>query len=192
MKIKSIHEDLENCTTEWSLTVDGQPVSLSDGIKGSLDKDGGTMKFTHPGTNVLTASGTDIQGRVLFCEQTIEVYPVPVLELTADTGSHVDEQINVNLSKDTDLPVTWTVCPANDPATATEYDGVLTGTGGMIQITSAGAYDIAASVTDATGRVFAAPTVSVMVYPVAGLSFSLPATAWTDSSTPVDLLTTDL
>ena len=46
--------------------------------------------------------------------------------------------------------------------------------------------------TDATGRVFAAPAVSVMVYPVAGLNFTLPAAAWTDSNTPVDLLTTDL
>ena len=46
--------------------------------------------------------------------------------------------------------------------------------------------------TDATGRVFAAPAVTVMVYPVAGLDFTLPAAAWTDSSTPVDLLTSDL
>ena len=64
--------------------------------------------------------------------------------------------------------------------------------GGIIQITSAGAYDIAASVTDSTGRVFAAPAVTVAVYPVAGLDFTLPAAAWTDSSTPVDLLTSDL
>ena len=64
--------------------------------------------------------------------------------------------------------------------------------GGTIQIASAGAYDISASVTDATGRTFAAPAVTVMVYPVAGLDFTLPAAVWTDSSTPVDLLTSDL
>ena len=69
------------------------------------------------------------------------------------------------------------------------FAGNLTKNGGTIQTTSAGTYDIAASVTDATRRVFAAPTVSVMVYPVTGLNISLLAAAWTDSSTPVDLLT---
>ena len=192
VKVKMTSTNLGENKVEWSLTVDGQPVSLSAAIKGSLDNEGGSVKFTQTGTNVLTASVTDGLGRAFTYEQTIEVYPVLHLKLTADAATHADEQISVTLEKDTALPVTWSVTPSNDPDTATAYDGSLTDNGGNIQITSAGTYDIAASVTDATGRVFAADTKSVMVYPVAGLDFTLPAAAWTDSSTPVDLLTSDL
>lgn len=192
VKVKMTSTNLSDNKVEWSLTVDGQPVSLSAGIKGSLDNAGGSVKFLQTGTNILTASVMDGLGRAFTYEQAIEVYPVLHLELTADTATHTDEQISVSLSKDTDLSVAWKVSPSNDPATATVYSGTLADNGGTIQITSAGTYDIAASVTDATGRVFAAPAVSVMVYPVAGLDFTLPAAAWTDSSTPVDLLTSDL
>ncbi len=192
VKVKMTSTNLGENKVEWSLTVNGQPVSLAAGIKGSLDNEGGSAKFMQTGTNVLTASVTDGLGRAFTYEQTIQVYPVLHLELTADAATHTDEQISVTLEKDTALPMAWKVCPSNDPATATAYSGTLTDNGGTIQITSAGTYDIAASVTDATGRVFAAPTVSVMVYPVAGLDFTLPAAAWTDSSTPVDLLTSDL
>ena len=192
VKVKMTSENVRDSKIEWSLTVDGQPVSLSAGIKGSLDNVGGGVKFLQTGTNVLTASVTDGLGRAFTDEQTIQVYPILHLELTADAATHTDEQISVALEKDTALPVTWSVTPSNDPATAASYSGTLADNGGTIQITSAGTYDIAASVTDATGRVFAAPAVSVMVYPVAGLDFTLPAAAWTDSSTPVDLLTSDL
>lgn len=192
VKVKMTSANLGENKVEWSLTVDGQPVSLSAGIKGSLDNEGGSVKFLQTGTNILTASVTDGLGRAFTYEQTIQVYPVLHLKLTADAATHTDEHISVTLEKDTSLPVAWKVSPSNDPATATAYSGTLTDNGGTIQITSAGTYDIAASVTDATGRVFAAPAVSVMVYPVAGLDFTLPTAAWTDSSTPVDLLTSDL
>ena len=192
VKVKMTSENVGDSKIAWSLTVDGQPVSLSAGISGTLDNAGGSVRFLQTGTNVLTASVTDGLGRAFTYEQTIEVYPVLSLTLTADAATHTDEQIRVNLSKDTDLPVTWKITPSNAPSAAVEYTGNLMDNGGTIQITGAGAYDISASVTDPTGRVFAAPAVSVMVYPVAGLDFTLPAAAWTDSSTPVDLLTSDL
>lgn len=182
--VRMTSENLGKHKVEWSLTVDGQPVSLPAGIKGSLDNEGGTVKFMRTGTNVLTASVTDDLSRVFTYEQTIEVYPVLHLELTADAAVHTDGQINVDLRRDTDLPVTWKVSPSNDPSTAAAYTGTLADEGGTIQITTAGSYDIAATVKDATGRVFTAPTATVMVYPVAGLRFTLPAAAWTDSSTP--------
>ena len=192
VKVKMTSEHLEESKIDWSLTVDGQSVSLADAVKGSLDNKGGSVIFTQTGTNVLTAAVKDDLGREYTYQQTIQVYPVITLELTADAAVHTDEQINVKLEKDTALPVTWKVSPSNAPDTATDYSGTLADDGGTIQIATAGTYDIAASVTDATGRVFAADTKSVMVYPVAGLSFTLPAAAWTDSSTPVDLLTSDL
>lgn len=192
VKVKMTSANLGENKVEWSLTVDGHPVPLSAGIRGSLDNRGGNVRFLQTGTNVLTASVTDGLGRAFTCEQEIEVYPVLHLKLTADTAAHTDEQISVTLEKDAALPVVWKVSPSNDPTDVTAYSGTLTDNGGTIQIPSAGTYDIAASVTDATGRVFAAPAVSVMVYPVAGLNFTLPAAAWTDSSTPVDLLTSDL
>ena len=80
--------------------MDGQPVSLSAAIKGSLDNEGGSVKFTQTGTNVLTASVTDGLGRAFTYEQTIEVYPVLHLKLTADAANHADEQISVTLEKE--------------------------------------------------------------------------------------------
>ena len=192
VKVKMTSENVGDSKIAWSLAVDGQPVSLPAGITGTLDNAGGNVKFLQTGTNILTASVTDSLGRAFTYEQTIEVYPVLSLGLTADAATHTDEQISVTLEKDTALTVAWNITPSNDPGTPAAYSGNLTDNGGTIQITSAGAYDIAASVTDPTGRVFAAPAVSVMVYPVAGLNFSLPTAAWTDSSTPVDLLTGDL
>lgn len=189
--VKMTSENLGQRKVEWSLAVDGQSVSLSAGIKGSLDNGGGAVKFTQAGANVLTASVTDELGRAFSYEQTIQVYPVPALELTADAATHTDSALNISLSRDTTLPVVWKVTPSNDPSTGAAYSGTLTDDGGSIQITSAGSYDITASVTDATGRVFS-DTVTVDVFPVAGLRFTLPAAAWTDSSTPVDLLTFDL
>uniref|UniRef100_UPI0025D9B8E3 S-layer homology domain-containing protein n=2 Tax=uncultured Oscillibacter sp. TaxID=876091 RepID=UPI0025D9B8E3 len=192
VKVKMTSENVGDSKIAWSLTVDGQTVSLPAGINGTLDNAGGNVKFLQTGTNILTASVTDGLGRAFTYEQTIEVYPVLSLTLTADAATHTDEPVSVTLEKDTALPVVWKIMPSNDPSAAVEYTGNLTDNGGTIQITSAGAYDIAASVTDATGRTFAAPAVTVMVYPVAGLDFTLPAAAWTDSSTPVDLLTSDL
>ena len=140
VKVKMTSTNLGENKVEWSLTVDGQPVSLAAGIKGSLDNEGGSVKFLQTGTNVLTASVTDGLGRDFTYEQTIEVYPVLSLTLTADAAAHTDEQINVSLSKDTDLPVTWKITPSNDPSTATAYSDELTDNGGTIQITSAGTF----------------------------------------------------
>ncbi len=192
VKVKMNSENLGKSKVEWSLAVDGQPVRLMDGIKGNLDNKGGSVKFRKVGTNVLTASVTDGLGRTFTHEQTIEVYPILSLELSTESAVHTDEPLHISLNRDTSLPITWRVCPSNDPTAETAYIGSLANDGGTIQIETAGIYDISASVTDETGRVFAAQTVPVTVYPVAGLQFTLPAAAWTDSSTPIDLLTSDL
>lgn len=192
VKVKMTSENIGENKICWSLTVDGQPVKLSDGIKGSLDNEGGSVRFLKVGKNVLTASVTDGLGRTFTHEQTIEVYPLLSLELSSELAVHTDEQLHVSLNRNTELPVSWKICPSNDPPADTTYSGELTDNGGTIQIENAGVYDISASVTDATGRIFAAKTVSVTVYPVAGLRFTLPAAAWTDSSIPLDLLSSDL
>ena len=147
VKVKMTSENVGDSKIAWSLTVDGQPVSLSAGIAGTLDNAGGSVKFLQTGTNVLTASATDSLGRAFTYEQAIEVYPVLSLTLTADAATHTDEQISVTLEKDTALPVVWKITPSNAPSAAMEYTGNLTDNGGTIQITSAGAYDISASRT---------------------------------------------
>ena len=65
-------ENVGDSKIEWSLTVDGQPVSLAAGITGTLDNAGGNVKFLQTGTNILTASVTDGLGRDFTYEQTIE------------------------------------------------------------------------------------------------------------------------
>lgn len=119
VKVKMTSENVGDSKIEWSLAVDGQPVSLPAGINGTLDNAGGGVRFLQIGTNILTASVTDGLGRAFTYERTIEVYPVLHLKLTADAATHTDEQISVTLEKDTDLPAAWSVTPSNDPATAT-------------------------------------------------------------------------
>ena len=113
VKVKMTSTNLGENKVEWSLTVDGQPVSLSAAIKGSLDNEGGSVKFTQTGTNVLTASVTDGLGRAITDEQKIEVYTVLHLKLTADAATHADDQISVTLEKDTSLHVPWCVTSSN-------------------------------------------------------------------------------
>ena len=71
VKVKMTSTNLGENKVEWSLTVDGQPVSLSADIAGTLDNAGGSVKFNQTGTNVLTASVTDGLGRDFTYEQTI-------------------------------------------------------------------------------------------------------------------------
>lgn len=190
--VKMTSENLRDNQIEWSLTVDGTPVALSHGTDGALNNEGGSVKFLQTGTNVLTATVTDEIGREFTYSQTIEVYPVLNLDLTATPATHTDETFDVSLQSDTGLPVTWTVAPSNDPSAEAIYSGTLNDGGGTIQIQEPGVYAIQASVQDVTGRVFTSNSAAVKVYPVAGISFTLPATTWTDSSVPVDLLTSDL
>lgn len=93
VKVKMASEHLGQSKIAWSLTVDGKPVRLTDGIKGSLDNDGGSLKFKRTGMNAQTASVTDGLGRTFTYEQTIEVYPVLTLDLAADRAVHTDEPI---------------------------------------------------------------------------------------------------
>ena len=93
VKVKMASEHLGQSKIAWSLTVDGKPVRLTDGIKGSLDNDGGSLKFKRTGTNAQTASVTDGLGRTFTYEQTIEVYPALTLDLAADRAVHTDEPI---------------------------------------------------------------------------------------------------
>ena len=108
----------------------------------SLTNDGGSVKFTKPGANVLTATVTDELGRTFTYDQAIQVFPVLTLDLNTTAAVHMDEYAEVTLNTNTDLPVTWKVTPSNDPDTATSYTGSLTGSGGSIQIDQAGVYDI--------------------------------------------------
>ena len=120
VKVKMTSENVGDSKIAWSLTVGGQLASLPAGIAGTLDNAGGNVKFLQTGTNVLTASVTDGLGRDFTYEQTIEVYPVLSLKLTADAATHTDEQISVTLEKDTALPVAWKITPSNDPSAAVE------------------------------------------------------------------------
>ena len=165
--VKMTSENLRDNQISWSLTVDGASVPLASGEDGSLTNDGGSVKFTQAGTNVLTATVVDELGRTFTYDQTIEVYPILTLDLTATAAVHTDEYIDVTLDSNTSLPVTWKVTPSNDPNTDTAYTGSLTDFGGSIQIDTAGVYDIVASVQDATGRTFTSVTKSVKVYPIA-------------------------
>lgn len=62
VKVKMTSENVGDSKIEWSLAVDGQPVSLPAGINGTLDNAGGGVRFLQAGTNILPASVTGRPG----------------------------------------------------------------------------------------------------------------------------------
>ena len=104
--------------------------------------------------------------------------------------THTDRTVTIKATASGlgSLDIVWSVVIDGEAvAWDTVIDGRLSNDGGTIAFKEKGSYDIAATITDATGRRFTHSEV-VAVYPVAGVAFELPETAHTD--TTIDLVTT--
>lgn len=176
----------------WSVIKDGIEVAVSDCIEGSLGNDGGNIRFTEKGSYTLTATIYDETGRSFKNSNEIKVYPVPQLAFTLPKAAHTDDIITVNTTTvDMDgLTVKWYVDNIYGLQDWDTYiDGTLGNNGGDIRFRLVGTYDIEASVTDETGRVFRFNCENkIEILPVLSIEFNLPQTAHTD--TDIDIRTT--
>ncbi len=179
-------ENLGSNAVVWSLEKDGAAVDVETALAGTLDSTGGTVLFKEKGVYKLTASITDELGKVITAQDRVTVYPVAEVNLTLPAVSHTDKTVALKTeTKETDsLTVTYTLTRNGEPAEISAFiEGTLSD--GSIRFKEKGVYALTASITDATGRVFA-DTANITVYPVGSAGFYLPEIFHTDSTVMVE------
>ncbi|WP_324824891.1 S-layer homology domain-containing protein [Sinanaerobacter sp. ZZT-01] len=174
--------DLQDMIAEWTVIKDGKIVKATAVIEGTLNNDGGSIRFTQKGTYTLKAALTDATGRMYSHEATTVVYPVAEAGFYLPTMTHTDTTVEVKTSfKETqDLHAVWSLTKDGKAISLADgFEGILTDDGGNIQFRTVGSYELKATVTDNTGRSFTY-TASTKVYPVITVSLELPKQTHTD------------
>ena len=185
--------DAAGLKVEWSLTKNGDPVSISDAIDGKLSDDGGTIRFTDKGVYALTAQIIDETGRVFTASSTTTVYPVGSVGFYLPEITHTDTEVQVETSfENLGGEAEWTLTKDGEPVVWEDcVEGSLDNDGGTIRFRVKGSYTLNASYTDPAGRSYTYSS-PIKVYPVPMLSFSLPETAHTDADVSIKTETADL
>lgn len=179
-------ENLGGNAVTWALKRDGKEIALSDALTGELSAEGGTVMFKEKGAYTLTVSITDALGKASIAEDSVTVYPVAEVKLTLPAVSHTDKTVAIKTeTKEADgLEVAYTLTKNGEPVEiGTAIEGNIAD--GNIRFTEKGVYALTASLTDATGRVFA-DTASITVYPVGSAGFYLPEIFHTDKTAMVE------
>ncbi len=170
----------------WSLQKDGAAADMDRALIGELTSTGGTVLFKEKGSYTLAASITDELSKAITAESGITIYPVAEVTLTLPAVSHTDKTITLQTeTKETDgLTLAYTLTRNGEPA---EIGTWIEGNPdhGSIRFKEKGVYALTASVTDATGRVFAG-TADIAVYPVGSAGFYLPEIFHTDKTVTVE------
>jgi len=181
--------------TEWSVTKDGGAASLETYVEGTLNAQGGKIRFIEQGDYVLTASMTDALGRTFSHSSSVTVYPIPEMQLILLRLAYAGEAVSVTVSKShlNNSGVVWSISADGGAAAPyTDYaGGTLTNEGGTIAFTQKGAYVLKAAATCALGHTFEY-TADITVYPIPQAEVSLPATTHTDQTIEVAVAATEL
>lgn len=187
--------ELGNLKVEWLLENGFGFQDLATYIDGTLDNDGGTIRFKHAGTYELIARITDETGRVFLYEDggKIEVLPVLNISFELPASTHTDRTVDLRTRGNNNvLPVEWTLTKDGKPTELTDaLEGSLNAYGGKIQFKEVGEYTLTASTTDALGRVFSY-NASTKVYPIPSVLLNLPQTWYAGEAGTVSVSGTDL
>ncbi len=187
-------KELGSLNIEWSLTKDDQPVVLADYIYGTLDNNGGVVKFKEKGDYVLKAAVIDDLGRAFEYSERIKAFPVVEITLDIPSATHTDEPFEVSVSNKNlgVLNIQWTLEKDGQQVAINEYlDDDLSNSGGQIRITKKGEYELISKVTDELGRTFENRK-HIKVYPVMSISFELPEYVHTDTNIEVVVNTSEI
>jgi hypothetical protein len=185
-------ENLGPNSVVWSLHKDGTIADMDQALTGELDSTGGTVLFKEKGVYKLAASITDELEKTVTVEDGITVYPVAEVSLTLPTVSHTDKTISLKTeTKETDgLTPSYALSRNGEPADIDEWiEG--SPSHGSIRFKEKGVYTLTASVTDATGRVFA-DTADITVYPIGSAGFYLPEIFHTDKTVMVEAVFSEI
>lgn len=168
----------------WKISKDnGEFKELADG---TIQNEGGTIRFKDKGSYILKASVTDSFGRVFeYSSEIIKVYPVPEVDFSADSGAeyplplygYKDKNITVipKVNELGSLKIQWLI--SKDGKAEKDYSayvqGAMTNDGGNITFTNTGDYTLIAKVTDETGRVFTYSE-DIMINATPEIDFTVP------------------
>jgi hypothetical protein len=168
----------------WLALKNGLPAVLSELTDGTLDQNGGKLKFTQTGSITLIATAKNSRDVTVTHEQTISVYPVVVAAFTLPETTHTDKSVAVELSTE-NLGANAVVWSLEKDGSAVDVDTALTGTldftGGTVLFKEKGVYKLTASITDELSKVITAQG-SITVYPVAEVKLTLPTVSHTDKT----------
>lgn len=182
-----IPEKLYGHDIVWTAEENGKSVRPADILEGTLSNEGGTFAFKSRGSYTLTATITDVAGRIFTHSESSKVYPVVGIIFTLPSVSHTDStmEVTTTLTEADGLPVVWSLTKNGEPADISEeVDGSLTDSGGKIRFKDKGVHRLTGTLTDATGRTFE-DSQTVTVYPVGSVGFYLPEIAHTDTRVQV-------
>lgn len=190
VEVKTSFKEADGLNAVWNLKKDKKTIPLADGFEGTLDDNGGKIRFKEVGSYELTAMITDSTGRSFTYTAPVTVYPVITvsIELTKETHTDRTAAASVKLTNAGTLPVSWSISKNNIPVTA---ENTLTNEGGKINFTVKGDYTVTAVVTDEAGRTFS-DSKNVKVYPVPNIAFDLAEAVHTDDVLSLNTVLTDM
>ncbi len=190
VEVKTSFKEADGLTAVWSLKKNGKAILLADGFEGTLDDNGGKIRFKEVGSYELTVMITDSTGRSFTYTAPVTVYPVITvsMELTKETHTDRTAAASVKLTNAGTLPVSWSMSKNNIPVTV---ENTLTNEGGKISFTDKGYYTVIASVTDEAGRTFS-DSKNITVYPIPNITFDLAVAVHTDDVLSVNTVLTDM
>lgn len=83
-------KEADGLNAVWSLKKDGKAILLADGFEGTLDDNGGKIRFKEVGSYKLTAMVTDNTGRSFTYTAPVTVYPVITVSMELTKETHTD------------------------------------------------------------------------------------------------------
>ncbi len=144
---------------EWTLMKNGEVIPLDQAVTGSLNAQGGKIRFPEVGEYRLTASITDALGRVFCYSAKISIYPLYNCNFSMPAAIHTGQNFVVNMNSSINLngkSIVWTATKDGAAVSVSEFfKGSLGNGGGTVHVDTAGSYQLIASITDELNRVFA-------------------------------------
>lgn len=185
-------KETDDLTVAYTLTRNGESADITTFVEGNLTHE--SIRFKEKGVYTLTASVTDITGRVFADTATITIYPVGSAGFYLPEIFHTDKTVTVEAVFDEidSHRADWSLI-RNGKEIPLSYaaTGTLTNSGGNLQFKEKGSYLLKAKFTDDGDRSYSYEQ-SFKVYPVPDISYSLPRHAHTDTDIAVETDIADL
>lgn len=144
----------------------GKIIPLDQAVSGTLNAQGGKIRFSEVGEYRLTAPMTDALGRVFSHSAKVSIYPIYNCNFPMSSAIHTGQSIIVNMGSDVNLngkSIAWWLSKDSHSAVISEFfKSGLDNNGGTVHIDVSGSYTLTATITDELDRVFsAAQTITV-------------------------------
>lgn len=187
-------KNIDDMDLMWSLTRNGEEVSISEFIEGNISLGDSTIGFKEKGVYNLILSATDETGRTFTDKVSVMVYPVGSAGFYLPEIFHTDDEIKIEATFEEigNRDSEWALIKDGKEVELSDFvSGNLTNDGGIVNFPYKGEYILKTSFTDDGGRIYQYEQ-SFKVYPVPAVGYTLPEYAHTDSDINVEVNSTDL